>query len=96
MRGELRGERQLQAAFYQALKAAARNSDKGDWRRWSRWRLLIKLFEEVIEFCFAVLWGDPQRKREELGDVVWSAVMIADHDMALELEKVANYHLGEE
>lgn len=91
-----RGERQIEAAMREAQKAATRNADKGCWRRWSIKRLFEKLDEEVLEYEFAVLDGNPERIREELGDCIWTLTMIADHDMALELERVPNYHLGSE
>lgn len=90
----MRGEAAIQVAMREAQKAAIRNADKGDWRRWSIKRLFEKADEESLEFEQAVLSGDMERIREELGDLLWSYTMIADHDLAL--EKVANYHLGEE
>lgn len=95
----MRGERLIEAAMREAQKAATRNAGKGDWRRWPLKRLFEKLEEEALEFEEAVLGGDPERIREELGDALWCAVMIADHDMMLDIsetngQRVPNYHLG--
>lgn len=79
----MRGEHAIKAAALEAQKAATRNKDKPDWRREPLRKLFDKLDEEVEEFHTAVLSGDLQRICEELGDLVWVAVMIADHDQAL-------------
>lgn len=75
----MRGEVQIKAAAVEAQKAATRNADKGDWHREPLCKLFDKLDEECLEFRKAVVAGDAERICEELGDVLWSAAMIADH-----------------
>jgi NTP pyrophosphatase (non-canonical NTP hydrolase) len=79
----VRGQAQIQQAMSEAQKAATRNGHKGDWRRLPLKALFDKLYEELDEYYEAVLSGDPQRILEELGDVIWTAIMIADHDLML-------------
>lgn len=86
----MRGQAQIEVATLEAQKAAARNGHKGDWRRVPLKVLFDKLYEELDEYYTAVLLGDPQRIREELGDVIWTAAMIADHDLMLGDLEVVN------
>jgi len=79
----VRGAHAIRAAAVEAQKAAVRNTGKPDWRREPLRKLFDKLDEEAQEFHEAVLSGDLERVCEELGDLVWVAVMIADHDQAL-------------
>jgi NTP pyrophosphatase (non-canonical NTP hydrolase) len=81
----MRGEVQIEAAALEAKKAAERNAHKGDWRRSPLKNLVIKLEEEVDEYYNALVSGDVRQIREELGDVIWTATMIADHGLMLEL-----------
>lgn len=90
---KMRGRAQIQAAMPEAQKAATRNGYKGDWRRTPLKTLFDKLYEELDEYYEAVLSGDPQRIREELGDVLWVAIMIADHDLMLVDLEVVNESL---
>lgn len=83
----MRGEHQIRAAAAEAQKAANRNDSKGDWRRVPLCNLFQKLYEEEDEFYEAVLSGDPEQVRAELGDVIWTATMIADHGLMLQLKE---------
>jgi NTP pyrophosphatase (non-canonical NTP hydrolase) len=80
---KVRGEQAIRAAADEAQKAALRNAHKPDYRRARIGDLFDLLKGEFVEFEEAVLSGDLQWIREELGDVIWCAVMIADHDCAL-------------
>ena len=79
----MRGKKPLKAAWVQAQIAADRNAHKPGWRQEPLRNLFEKLDEEVDEYHEAVMSGDLQRVREELGDLIWTATMIADHDAAL-------------
>lgn len=79
----MRGRAQIQVAMPEAQKAAIRNGHKGDWRRAPLKALFDKLYEEFDEYYEAVLSGNTERVREEMGDVIWTAIMIADHDLML-------------
>lgn len=74
-------------ALQEALKAAMRNESKGPWRGGDRDPLYLKLEEELQEYRAEALEGHSWRSREELGDLLWTAIILADH--ALLLEEVA-------
>jgi len=81
--GFVRGQQAIGAAAVEAQKAALRNAHKPDYRREPLRKLFDKLDEKAREFEQAVLSGDLEAVKSELGDLVWVAVMIADHDCAL-------------
>lgn len=69
-----------------AVEASDRNWRKGgprSWRGATIGELNAKVIEEAYEFVEAVLSGDPERMREEYGDLVFSASMTLDHDELL-------------
>lgn len=89
----MRGKKPIEHGFVEALKAAQRNSHKRHWRTLTLKFLFEKLEEEVDELNQAVLDCNPQRILEELGDVLWTAIMIVDHDAIFEFkgESVAHW-----
>lgn len=72
-----------------AFRAAQRNAHKQDWRREPLKSLFEKLTEEVRELCLEVVAESDIRLAQEFGDVVWVAIMIADHGLMLELEEAS-------
>jgi len=66
-----------------AEAAADRNSHKPGWRQCPLRVLFDKLEEETREFLEALANGPRWEVFLELGDLVWVAVMIADHDCTL-------------
>jgi hypothetical protein len=74
----------IDIARYEAQRAANRNASKGGWHRTPVCQLCACLDREIDEYTRAIVYESRQRQREELGDVVWSATMIADHSLYLD------------
>lgn len=81
----------IDTAMLAASEAASRNGHKGTWRRMPLGHLFAKLEEEAHEYALEAVSGDSERSRSELGDLVWVAIMIADHGLMLEPEE-ASWH----
>ena len=92
----LRGAAEIEAASSEARRAATRNAHKGDYHREPLCKLFDKLDEERDEFYEALLSGTRARIREELGDLVWTATMIADHGGQLLPSELPSAGVGEE
>lgn len=76
----MRGEEQIRAGFFEAQKAAYRNGHKGDWRHEDAlYELWKKLEDKIRELEQEIVSEEPERAREELGDALWTLIMIVDH-----------------
>lgn len=82
----MRGEDPIVAAFFETQRAANRNGHKEHWRspEVPLYRLVLKLGEEVLELISALVRGDSEHVRAELGDVLWVLIMIVDRKGHLE------------
>jgi NTP pyrophosphatase (non-canonical NTP hydrolase) len=78
-----RGERQIDAAIPHAYAAALRNGHKKHWRMEQLRDLFENLHKECDELERAIVDENEERVLEEMGDVIWNAVMIVDHDRLL-------------
>lgn len=74
----MRGTREIGVAMLEAQLAATRNKHKPHWRKVPLYRLMLKLLEETLELIGAVFSGDRRRSQEELGDLLWVLIMLAD------------------
>lgn len=79
------GIRRVSVVQSLAQEAAIRNEHKGDWRKCLVATLIEKLYEEVDELYMAVKSGDRDHIRYELGDVIWTATMVVDKMLYLDL-----------
>jgi NTP pyrophosphatase (non-canonical NTP hydrolase) len=79
----MRGKRQIDAAIRHAYTAAQRNGHKQHWRMEQLRHLFEKLHAEADELERAIVDESEERVLEEMGDVIWTAVMIVDHDRCL-------------
>ena len=77
------GVRRAGLAQRLAQDAATRNAHKGDWHQYPLRNLIDKLYEEIEELYKGLQSKDRDNIRMELGDVIWTATMVADHILKL-------------
>jgi NTP pyrophosphatase (non-canonical NTP hydrolase) len=85
----LRGAKEIRIAMIHAQRAAMRNGHKPGWRNTSRVEREEKVMEETQE-AIDSLWdveATPEDKLGELGDAIWSLVMMYDNEGLLNGEE---------